>query len=260
VSKLVRGVEEMIEKEQRVDREQRLWRQEQAGFAQVGEMAAEMAHEFKRPLASIQSAVSLLAQEYVLEDRGQLLIGAVEDQLDRLSETMRDLFALARPVAPEAEPVALREIFSRSLMQLAGHPAAEGIDFQREFPDDDVDITADPKRIEQVVVNLMLNAAEAMQNHGTMTLRYGATNGMAWLTVTDTGSGIPQSEVEKVLLPFYSTKPGGTGLGLPLVTRVVAAHDGHIQIDSQPGRGTTVRIDLPLVSPSAAYTDNRRAG
>jgi signal transduction histidine kinase len=263
VTLLARGVAELIEKEQRVEgvaAEQRRQLEEQAGFAQVGEMAAEMAHEFKRPLASIQSAVRLLSQEYVLEDRGQTLIGAVEDQLDRLSETMRDLFSLARPVGVQAEHVSLREVFDRSTLQLAGHPATNGITIKREFPADDVFVRGDPKRLEQMLLNLMLNAAEAMHEGGELTVRFGAASASAWLTVSDTGCGIPASEVEKVLLPFYSTKPSGTGLGLPLVARVVSAHAGQLHIDSQAGRGTTVRIDLPLDPPFVNEMANRRVG
>jgi signal transduction histidine kinase len=243
------GFTELLQKEQEVEHlaeEQRQKLAEQEGFAQVGEMAAEMAHEFKRPLTSIQSAVRLLSQEYVLEERGQLLLRAVEDQLGHLSDTMKDLFALARPVDLDLEPVALRDVMDRSLAQLAGHPAAEGLALQREYPGQDIVIRGDARRLEQVAVNLMLNAAEAMPGAGTLTLRIGATAEYAWLEVGDTGAGIPEAEIEKVLLPFYSTKPAGTGLGLPLVARVVTAHDGRISIDSELGVGTRVRVELPL--------------
>jgi signal transduction histidine kinase len=223
--RLEAGVTRLLQNEHAVETlaaAQRQMLEEQAGFAQVGEMAAEMAHEFKRPLASIQSAVQLLAQEYVLEERGQKLLGAVEEQLGHLSETMRDLFTLAKPVGLERERVVLRDVMDRALAQLAGHPAAEGLEVVREYAADDVEVLGDPRRLEQVVVNLMLNAAEAMSSGGTLTLRLGRSGERAWLEVQDTGVGIPEGEVEKVLLPFYSTKPAGTGLGLPLVARVVA--------------------------------------
>jgi signal transduction histidine kinase len=243
--RLEAGVTELLEKESQAaaQREQLM---QQAGFAQVGEMAAEMAHEFKRPLTSIQSAIRLLSQEYVLESRGQSLLGAVEEQLEHLSETMRDLFALAKPVGLEREPVALRDVMDAALAQVAGHPAAEGLTVQREYPDAAVIVWGDPRRLEQAAANLMLNAAEAMGPGGRLTLRIGAGTDTGWLEVADTGSGIPEAEIEKVLLPFYSTKPAGTGLGLPLVARVVAAHDGRIAIDSEIGTGTRVRVDLPL--------------
>lgn len=245
VRHLEAGVTELLQKEHQAaaSREQMA---QQAGFAQVGEMAAEMAHEFKRPLTSIQSAIRLLSQEYVLEDRGQKLLGAVEDQLGHLSETMRDLFLLAKPVGLELEPVLLRDVLDGALAQLAGHPAAEGLTVQRVYADGDTVVRGDARRLEQAAANLMLNAAEAMTAGGELTLRMGRTDSHAWFEVGDTGGGIAEAEVEKVLLPFYSTKPGGTGLGLPLVARVVAAHDGRIAIESEVGAGTRVRVELPL--------------
>jgi signal transduction histidine kinase len=257
IHRIEASVAELVQKEQQVEglaAEQQRQLDAQAGLAQVGEMAAEMAHEFKRPLASIQSAIGLLAQEYVLEERGQKLIGAVEDQLEHLSETMRDLFTLAKPVGLEFEPVSLGDVIDRSVALLAGHPAAAGIELRREQPTADVIVLGDAKRLEQVVLNLMLNGAEAMHGAGTLTVRLREAGDAATLEVEDTGGGIPQSEIERVMLPFYSTKPSGTGLGLPLVARIVAAHQGRIDLDSEPGRGTVVRIELPLARHATAVT------
>jgi signal transduction histidine kinase len=255
LTRLEAGVTELLHKEQQVEglaaeTQRRL--AEQAGFAQVGEMAAEMAHEFKRPLASIQSAVRLLSQEYVLEERGQKLLGAVDDQLAHLTETMRDLFSLAKPVGLQVEQVELRNALDHALLQLAGHPAAEGLDVRREYPQTAVFVDGDAQRIEQAALNLLLNAAESMTAGGVLTLRCGQSEQGSWLEVQDTGCGIPEAEVEKVLLPFYSTKPAGTGLGLPLVARVVAAHEGRISIESRAGEGTRVRVDLPRRAATAA--------
>lgn len=255
VQRLEAGVADLLEKEHAVETLAAAQRQkiaEQAGFAQVGEMAAEMAHEFKRPLTSIQSAVNLLSQEYVLEEKGQRLLGAVETQLSLLSETMQDLFALAKPVGLELSTVLLRDTLSNALGQIAGHPAATGLEVRLDLGGDDVAIAGDGRRLEQVAANLLLNAAEAMGGAGTLTLRLGSDDGWAWFEVEDTGPGIPEAELEKVLLPFYSTKPSGTGLGLPLVARIVAAHDGRMNIDSAPGRGTRVRVELPLAQAGAA--------
>jgi signal transduction histidine kinase len=254
LQRLEAGVVQLLEKERAVEQLAATQRQhlaQQAGFAQVGEMAAEMAHEFKRPLASIQSAVHLLSQEYVLESRGQQLLGAVEHQLAHLSETMQDLFALARPVGLELESVSLQEVAYRALGQLAGHPAAAGVEVQLDLAAD-VEVQGDARRLEQAVANLLLNGAEAMPAGGTLTLRLGSDeDGRGWIEVTDTGGGIPESELEKVMLPFYSTKPAGTGLGLPLVARVVAAHGGGVNIDSVLGQGTRIRLELPRAAVPA---------
>jgi signal transduction histidine kinase len=253
LQRLQAGVTDLLEKESQAAAQRQQF-MDQAGFAQVGEMAAEMAHEFKRPLASIQSAIQLLSQEYVLEARGQKLLGAVEDQLDHLSETMRDLFTLAKPVGLEPDPVSLRDVMDSALAQIAGHPAADGLSVQREYPADDIIVVGDARRLEQAAANLMLNAAEAMQPGGALTLRIGTSETSGWLEVADTGAGIPEAEIEKVLLPFYSTKPTGTGLGLPLVARIVAAHEGRIGIDSEVGTGTTVRVELPLARTAPGTT------
>jgi signal transduction histidine kinase len=257
MQRLEAGFAELLEKGQQVESlalEQQRRLEATEGLAQVGELAAEMAHEFKRPLASIQTAVQLLSQEYVLEEKGQVLLSAVELQLGHLSETMRDLFSLAKPVGLELEPVRLGDVARQALSQLAGHPATAGIDVRLDLAAGELLISGDAKRLEQAVANLLLNAAEAMPGGGTLTLRLGGDGGAGWIEVEDTGTGIPASEVERVMLPFYSTKPSGTGLGLPLVARVVSAHGGRLAIDSEPGRGTRVRVELPCVPAVALAT------
>jgi two-component system, NtrC family, sensor kinase len=217
----------------------------QAGFAQVGEMAAEMAHEFKRPLASIRSAVSLLEQEYELNDQAQSLLAAVDGQLGKLTETMQDLFALARPVELEAERVELADTVDSALSQLAGLIDTRGRRVERHYDASGATVFGDRHRLEQAVLNVMLNAMEAMDEGGVLTVTLGPAGERVFLEFRDNGPGIPRAEIEKVVLPFYSTKPAGTGLGLPLVARVVAAHRGELDIQSEPGVGTTVRIVLP---------------
>jgi signal transduction histidine kinase len=218
----------------------------QAGLAQVGEMAAEMAHEFKRPLASIQTALQLMDQEYALDPRGEQMMDSVRLQLDKLSETMRDLFALARPVEHARQEVDLREVLDGALMHLASHPAIRGVELRREY-EEALPVQGDAQRIEQVALNLMLNAAEAMPNGGQLTVRLRGEPDVSVLEVSDTGVGIPADAIDKVMRPFYSTKPTGTGLGLSLVARIITAHRGTLHIESEPGRGTTIRVAFPLV-------------
>jgi signal transduction histidine kinase len=259
------SVAELVQKERDAAREaaeQRRRIAEQAGFAQVGELAAEMAHEFKRPLASIRTAMELLKQEYALESGGSVLIGRLDAQLDRLSETMRDVFALAKPADYAPEPLDLQAVIDGALMQLAGHPAAHRVSVVRSY-DDMPPVYGDAKRLEQALANLLLNGAEAMPQGGTLTVRAGpAGEGWVEVEVTDTGVGIPPEEIERVLKPFYSTKPAGTGLGLPLVGRVVASHGGRLTLDSEAGAGTTARVHLPVrgaASLAAAQHDRRTA-
>ena len=244
--RLEASVAELVQTAERAQAE-RQQLAEREGFAQVGELAAEMAHEFKRPLATVRTALDLLQQEYVLDDRGQQVMGAVGRQLDHLAETMKDLFALARPVSLEAEQVGLSEALDDALFQMAGHPALARVYVVRAYDAGNVAVPADRKRLEQALLNLMLNAAEAMPAGGTLTLRTRALDDdRVEIEVRDTGVGIPAGELEKVTLPFYSTKPSGTGLGLPLVARVAAAHGGTLVVESEPRRGTVVRMRLPV--------------
>jgi signal transduction histidine kinase len=241
------------------EQEQRL--ASQAGFAEVGEMAAEMAHEFKRPLASIRSAVMLLEQEYELNEQAQSLLGAVDSQLGKLTETMQDLFALAKPVELAGERVDMREAVDEALVHLAGLVDTASFVIERDLEPGLPPLYGDGHRLEQAVLNVMLNAMESMEQGGHLTIRLFTEGDRVIAEFQDTGPGIPESQVDKVLLPFYSTKPAGTGLGLPLVTRVVAAHGGRLDIRSEPGEGTTVRMAFPVrTEPQEARTARNAAG
>lgn len=219
------------------------------GFAQVGELAAEMAHEFKRPLTSIRSALDMLEQEYRLDPNGRAVMTAVNQQLALLGETMQDLFSLARPVEIQGENIQLREVLDDALLEFAGYPGADRIELVRNYAKLPP-VKGDPRRLRQVFANLMVNALEVMPAGGTLTVSTGITqDGYNQVTIGDTGPGIPEKELERIFLPFYSTKPQGTGLGLPLVARIVAAHQGRAWVDSAPGRGTSVHVEIPPAAP-----------
>lgn len=248
------SVERLIEQGRAVGalaEEQRRQIEAQAGLAEVGELAAEMAHEFKRPLSSIRTGLELIDQEYELDARGERMLSALQEQLDRLSDTMKDLFAIAKPIEFERVAVDLRSVVDGALMQMAGHPAIRGVTVERAYSGE-VPVQGDSQRLEQVAGNLVLNAAEAMPEGGTLTVRLDRRDRMAVLEVEDTGVGIAAEEIEKMFRPFYSTKPTGTGLGLALAARIIAAHQGAVRVDSEVGVGTTVRVELPLAVAAAA--------
>jgi signal transduction histidine kinase len=218
----------------------------QEGLVQAGELATEMAHEFKRPLASIRTAVGLLEQEYVLEGSGQQVLGAVKGQLTHLAETMQDLFSLARPLESGQEAVPMSELLDDAVIELAGFPGAAKVEVVRDYPRELPAVECDPRRLEQAFLNVLVNAVEAMPQGGRLTIRCRAIGDRLVLAeFMDTGPGIPPEKAEEVVRPFYSTKPQGTGLGLPLVARVVDAHRGKMRIDSSPSGGARIRICLP---------------
>ena len=224
---------------------------EQAGFAEVGALAAQVAHEIKRPLAGIMSAMELIAQEYAMSDSERRLLGKVEDELQHVDETIRDMLSLAKPVGLNAQPLDLHAVINGALARLSGLPGAERVQVERAYDPAVPPLVGDPVRLEQAVLNLSVNAVEAMSEGGRLTITTRVNDGEVLLDVRDTGSGIAPENLERVFKPFVSTKPLGTGLGLPLVARVVAAHEGRIAVESEVGRGTTFHIRLP-VKPGTA--------
>jgi signal transduction histidine kinase len=246
------SVTELIEKGREVeaqaaDQHRRLAATE--GLAEVGELAAEMAHEFKRPLASIRTAVSVLQQEYELGAGGRDVLTAVNGQLEHLHETMQDLFTLAKPVVLADEAVELSDVLDEALLELAGLPGSDTVEAHRAYAHGNLHVQGDPRRLRQAFLNVLANAAEAMMpDGGHLTISTSARDDAVEVAITDTGHGLEPEQIERALRPFYSTKPLGTGLGLPLVARIVSAHQGGMAIESRPQRGTTVRITLPLAA------------
>ena len=248
---LEQSVTQLLEKERAVealaaDRDRRLAAQE--GLAEVGELAAEMAHEFKRPLASIRTAVSVLQQEYELDQGGREVLNAANAQLERLHETMQDLFSLAKPLVAGEGSADLREILDDALAELSGLPGIQSVEVHRTYAAVAAQVPGDARRLRQAFLNVLANAVEATPGGGHITVSARTRPDAVEVAITDTGHGLEPQEVERALKPFYSTKPLGTGLGLPLVARIISAHRGGLAIESRVGRGTTVRITLPLVA------------
>jgi signal transduction histidine kinase len=242
------GVTLLIEKEAKAEARAA----DQEGLAKVGELAAEMAHEFKRPLTSVRTAVDVLQQEYTLDEEGSVLVRALDEQLERLHETMQDLFSIAKPIVPESVDVDLIDTLDEALMEVAGQPAMAGVQIQRAYAGKQAFVVGDARRLRQAFMNVVMNGAEAMPDGGTLVVDMEVVDHEARVSVADGGTGLEPHEVERVLKPFYSTKPSGTGLGLPLVARVVSAHRGRLAIESTPGEGTTVCITLPQLEKTEA--------
>lgn len=226
---------------------------EREGFAEVGQMAAEMAHEFKRPLAAIRMALDVFQQEYRLDPHGRDTMASVNQQLGRLTETMQDLFNLAKPAVVEGEKVSIPDLVDDALLEFAGQPGAGRVRPIRRYEPGVPPVLGDPLRLRQAFANLMVNALEAMPDGGDMTLTVAAREpGWVVVTIADTGAGFASGDIDRAFLPFYSTKPQGTGLGLPLVARVVVAHEGRICADSTPGEGTSIALWLPAADADRA--------
>jgi len=214
-------------------------------LAAVGELAASIAHEIKNPLAGIRGACELLSDVFPEDDPRRELSGEVHRQIDRLDRTLRDLLLFSRPPATRPEPVDIHAVIEHVLPVLLVDSRVRGIVVERRYADPMPEIPLDPQQMEQVFFNVLLNALQAMDFEGTLTVATEVDGGEVRVKIRDTGPGIPAEIAEKIFKPFFTTRSKGTGLGLAIVRNIVRAHGGRIQADTAPEGGAEVVLSLP---------------
>jgi len=223
-----------------------------AKFAFVGELAAGMAHEIRTPLGIVRSSAQLLGRSLAPTDpRGGELVEMIVGEVDRLDRVVSGLLELARPHEPRLEPVPLAPILARALDFVAIQALERGIALHRELPSGGRRALCDPEQIHQVALNLVMNALQILPRGGSIRVRALSHDRSVGFEVIDDGPGIPPELQEMVFLPFFTRRPGGTGLGLALVRRIVESHRGTVTVESAVGRGTTFRIALPVAEEGA---------
>ena len=214
------------------------------GLAVVGEMAATVAHEIKNPLAGISGAIQVLAEGMPKGDNRRAIVGEILDQVHRLDRTVRDLLNFARPISPVRQDLDLIESLKSAWTMLAPQSEARSVQFSLE-PQVNLVVRADPQLLRQVWVNLFQNAIEAMPKGGEVITRV-VPGEKVRIEIRDSGNGIDPTTVEKIWRPFFTTKTRGTGLGLPLVKKIVDAHGGRIWCESEPSLRTSFFVEIPI--------------
>jgi signal transduction histidine kinase len=178
--------------------------------------------------------------------RLQQYLAVAKGEINRLDYIVTQFLHAIRPAPPQLKPASLNDVVEKTLDLLRPELDNRGLQVKmkpgRHLPWAPIDST----QIQQVLVNLIKNAMQAMTKGGTLTLQTGEGSAGIWFSVSDTGGGIPQEQINRIFEPFYTTKKKGTGLGLMIVQRIVRAHGGRIDLESHVGRGTTFRIWLPL--------------
>jgi len=179
-------------------------------------------------------------------DRLSGFLAVAKGEINRLDYIITQFLQAIRPVPPQLAPVSLNAVVGTTVELLRPELDNRGlninVNLHRELPN----APLDPAQIQQVLVNLIKNAMQAMTRGGELTLRTGEGMDGVWVSVEDTGGGISQEQINRVFEPFYTTKEKGSGLGLMIVRRIIRAHGGRIEIDSRLGQGTSIRIGLPL--------------
>lgn len=214
-------------------------------LAAVGELAASLAHEIKNPLAGISGAIQILGQELADDHPHKEIIAESLRQIDRLDAAVKDLLIYARPKPPVTAPVRIDQLLQRALVLLRGEPAFKDLVVDYDFSGSTAVVRIDESQIHQVFTNLLINAAHACRRGGRIVCRIFRSPGDVRIVVDDNGIGMSREVLGRAFEPFYTTKAKGTGLGLAICRRIVDSHGGKITLESEPGRGTRVTVELP---------------
>lgn len=230
--------------------------QHAAQLSFVGELAAGLAHEIKNPLAGIQGAVDILIRRRDANDPEREALEGIRHEVERIDGTVRALLDRARPRALSSAQVSLTELTTKAV-SVARSQAIGALARGRRVhvifdpPTEDMVLDVDAPQIEDAILNLILNAIEAIEDEGTITVRIKREETEdggdgAVIEVSDSGHGISEENLSRIFNPFFTTTKGGTGLGLPAVRRIARAHGGGVEATSTVGEGSTFQIHLPV--------------
>jgi two-component system sensor histidine kinase HydH len=215
-------------------------------LATVGNLAAAVAHEIRNPLSAVSMGLQRLRAEFEPAEGEEYrrIVDLVQGEVRRLNAIVEEFLSLARPIQLRPEPVPVAALLDEVRRLVEPQAGRAGIVVEQTIPDSLPALRADRDRIKQVLLNLVLNAIEAMPSGGRLTLGGTASGPAVTLAVTDTGSGIPPELLPRVFEPYVTTKTRGLGLGLAIARRIVEAHGGRIEAESG-GQGTCFRVTLP---------------
>ena len=236
---LFRDLSELQHLRKEVERSQRL--------AAVGSLAAGVAHEIRNPLSSIKGFATYFRQRYGGVPDDVKVADIMIQEVDRLNRVITELLEFSRPMELKRKATDLAGLVRHALGTVEGQAREKGITVKADLPPGLPGASIDPDRMTQVFLNLFLNALAAMDRGGVLSVGVARQDeGSLRVTVTDTGTGIRKEDLGRVFDPYFTTKSSGTGLGLAIVHQIVEAHGGEIRLESEPGKGTTFTILLPI--------------
>jgi len=220
-------------------------------MAAIGELVASVAHEMRSPLSSIRLNLQIigraLGKETVLHEHYEIAF----DQVVQMERMFSDLLNYSKPLEIQKKDISVETLIGRCLQELEGEFSARNIKVEQRISADLPPIIGDPDKIEQVLINVLKNALEASDQNGQIqvfaTTGESSSGATLIITVVDHGSGISQRNLKIIFKPFFTTKKKGTGLGLTIVKKIMDAHRGSISIESEEGKGTSVRLTFPSV-------------
>ncbi|MGC9454623.1 MAG: ATP-binding protein [Phycisphaerae bacterium] len=220
-------------------------------FRELGHLVGGLAHEIKNPLSTMNVNLQLLREDLARSgppDRQRCLrrLDSLRGESERLREILDDFMRFAGRYELDLEKVDLRNVIEELTDFFSAQADAAHVVLRTSLPEAPVSCKVDVGLLKQAVLNLMINAVQAMSEGGELLVRLSSNRGKCCVEVIDTGPGMDDETKARIFDAYYSTRKGGTGLGLPTTRRIVREHDGGIRVDSEPGKGTRFIIELPL--------------
>jgi len=224
-------------------------------LATLGELATGLAHEIRNPLAGIAGVIEIIGRDLPATSPARGMVKDVRLEINQINRILTDLLETARPHPPQMMRSNLNTTVEHAVMLARLQVLSQPIKIELEQAPDLAEVEHDSDRIHQVLLNLLLNAVQAMDGAGTVRVVIGEREDCASVTVSDTGRGIPEDRLASIFRPFYTTRGNGTGLGLSLVRRIVEDHHGRIDVTSVVGKGSTFEVLLPFIVPAGHNED-----
>ena len=219
-------------------------------LAELGTLTGGLAHEIKNPLSTVQLNLSLLQEDLDPQNPAYARVvnrlATVRNETSRLRDILDDFLRYAGRIELDRRPTDLNNVLDELVDFFEPQAQLNRVRLRLRKPDQPVVAPVDAKLIKQALLNLMLNGVQAMPSGGEMILSLARRDGDALIDVIDTGSGIPPESIPRVFDAYYSTKKGGTGLGLPMSKRIAQEHGGDLTVASEAGKGTDFQLRLPL--------------
>jgi len=219
-------------------------------LASLGKLAAGVAHEINNPLTGVLTNASLLFEDLPEGDQRKEDARVIVNETIRCREIVKRLLDFARQTKPMKKHTNINSLVDNIVLLVRNQTSFRNIDIQRNLEENLPEIMADGDQIQQVIINFILNASDAMPNGGSLNIESGAMKNGEYIELkfTDTGLGISEENKNRIFDPFFTTKESGTGLGLSISYGIVEQHGGTIHVESEVGKGTTFTVQLPIKS------------
>ncbi len=244
-------MQQLRESREEIERLHRTQMSRAEHLATLGELAAGLAHEIRNPLAGIAGVIEIAGRDLPSTSPARAVVKDVRQEIARINRTLTDLLETARPHPPQIRQSNLNTTVEHAVMLARQQVLSKPIKIELQKAPDLPEVEHDSDQIHQVLLNLLLNAVQAMEGAGTVRVEIGSRDAYASLVVSDTGRGISPQHLSNIFRPFYTTKGNGTGLGLSLARRIVEEHHGRIEVSSVVGIGSEFTVLLPFHMPPA---------